>query len=60
MLRAVFQTKNEMIFPVSGQGSVEMKFCLVNLIEPATKSLLELTASLLLASMMWRNAAGQR
>src|SRR4026209_251305 len=34
MLRAVFQTKNEMTFPVSGTGSAGMEFCLVNLIEP--------------------------
>jgi len=34
MLRQVFQTKNEMTFPVSGTGSAGMEFCLVNLIEP--------------------------
>src|SRR6266850_1424068 len=34
MLRTVFQTKNEMTFPVSGTGSAGMEFCLVNLIEP--------------------------
>jgi alanine-glyoxylate transaminase/serine-glyoxylate transaminase/serine-pyruvate transaminase len=34
MLRLVFQTKNEMTFPVSGTGSAGMEFCLVNLIEP--------------------------
>src|SRR5881392_857427 len=34
MLRAVFLTKNEMTFPVSGTGSAGMEFCLVNLIEP--------------------------
>ena len=34
MLRIVFQTKNEMTFPVSGTGSAGMEFCLVNLIEP--------------------------
>jgi len=34
MLRAVFQTQNEMTFPVSGTGSAGMEFCLVNLIEP--------------------------
>lgn len=31
MLRAVFQTKSEMTFPVSGTGSAGMEFCLVNL-----------------------------
>src|ERR1041384_4095359 len=34
MLRAVFQTKNEMTFPVSGTGSAGMEFCFVNLVEP--------------------------
>src|ERR1044071_7115702 len=34
MLRAVFQTNNEMTFPVSGTGSAGMEFCCVNLIEP--------------------------
>jgi len=34
MLRAVFLTKNDMTFPVSGTGSAGMEFCLVNLIEP--------------------------
>src|SRR5262249_35001130 len=33
MLRVVFQTKNEMTFPVSGTGSAGMEFCLANLIE---------------------------
>ena len=34
MLRAVFLTKNEMTFPVSGTGSAGMEFCVANLIEP--------------------------
>ncbi|MCX7915025.1 MAG: alanine--glyoxylate aminotransferase family protein [Verrucomicrobiae bacterium] len=34
MLRAVFQTRNPMTFPVSGTGSAGMEFCFVNLIEP--------------------------
>src|SRR5438093_10352042 len=34
MLRQVFQTGNEMTFPVSGTGSAGMEFCFVNLIEP--------------------------
>src|SRR3982751_447237 len=34
MLRVVFQTKNEMTFPISGTGSAGMEFCFVNLIEP--------------------------
>lgn len=34
MLRRVFQTGNEMTFPVSGTGSAGMEFCFVNLIEP--------------------------
>jgi len=34
MLRAVFITKSDMTFPVSGTGSAGMEFCCVNLIEP--------------------------
>jgi alanine-glyoxylate transaminase/serine-glyoxylate transaminase/serine-pyruvate transaminase len=34
MLRSIFQTKNEMTFPVSGTGSAGMEFCFVNLVEP--------------------------
>ncbi|MEI6085856.1 MAG: alanine--glyoxylate aminotransferase family protein [Verrucomicrobiota bacterium] len=34
MLREVFQTKNDMTFPISGTGSAGMEFCFVNLIEP--------------------------
>ena len=34
MLRQVYQTENEMTFPVSGTGSAGMEFCFVNLIEP--------------------------
>jgi alanine-glyoxylate transaminase/serine-glyoxylate transaminase/serine-pyruvate transaminase len=34
MLRHVFQTQNDMTFPVSGTGSAGMEFCCVNLIEP--------------------------
>src|SRR6185369_7415107 len=34
MLRQVFQTKNDMTFPISGTGSAGMEFCFVNLIEP--------------------------
>lgn len=34
MLRAIFVTKNEMTFPISGTGSAGMEFCFVNLIEP--------------------------
>jgi alanine-glyoxylate transaminase/serine-glyoxylate transaminase/serine-pyruvate transaminase len=34
MLRQVFQTANEMTFPISGTGSAGMEFCFVNLIEP--------------------------
>ena len=34
MLRLVFQTSNDMTFPVSGTGSAGMEFCFVNLIEP--------------------------
>ncbi len=34
MLRAVFLTRNEMTFPISGTGSAGMEFCFVNLLEP--------------------------
>lgn len=34
MLRQVFQTSNDMTFPVSGTGSAGMEFCCANLIEP--------------------------
>jgi len=34
MLRAVFLTRNEMTFPLSGTGSAGMEFCFVNLVEP--------------------------
>ena len=34
MLRAVFQTQNDLTFPISGTGSAGMEFCCANLIEP--------------------------
>jgi alanine-glyoxylate transaminase/serine-glyoxylate transaminase/serine-pyruvate transaminase len=34
MLRDVFQTRNDMTFPVSGTGSAGMEFCFANLVEP--------------------------
>lgn len=34
MLRQVFQTQNDMTFPISGTGSAGMEFCCANLIEP--------------------------
>ncbi len=40
MLRAVFQTRNEMTFPVSGTGSAGMEFCFANLIEPGDEVLI--------------------
>ena len=40
MLRAVFLTKNEMTFPVSGTGSAGMEFCFVNLVEPGDEVIL--------------------
>jgi alanine-glyoxylate transaminase/serine-glyoxylate transaminase/serine-pyruvate transaminase len=40
MLRAVFLTKNEMTFPVSGTGSAGMEFCFVNLVEPGDEVLI--------------------
>lgn len=37
MLRRVFQTKNQLTFPVSGTGSAGMETCVVNLIEPGDR-----------------------
>jgi alanine-glyoxylate transaminase/serine-glyoxylate transaminase/serine-pyruvate transaminase len=34
LLRAVFQTRNELTLPISGTGSAGMETCLVNLLEP--------------------------
>lgn len=39
MLRAVFQTKNEMTFPISAPGSAGMEACFVNLLEPGDNAL---------------------
>ena len=39
MLRAVFQTKNELTLAVSGTGMAGMETCVVNLIEPGDKML---------------------
>ncbi|MCJ7750987.1 MAG: alanine--glyoxylate aminotransferase family protein, partial [Armatimonadetes bacterium] len=39
MLKAVFQTKNELTLAVSGTGSAGMETCVVNLIEPGDKML---------------------
>src|SRR5687768_8791490 len=38
-LREVFQTQNEITFPISGTGSAGMEFCLVNWIEPGDRVL---------------------
>ncbi len=40
MLRRVFQTENEMTFPVSGTGSAGMEFCFVNLLEPGDEAVI--------------------
>jgi alanine-glyoxylate transaminase/serine-glyoxylate transaminase/serine-pyruvate transaminase len=37
LLRWVFQTRNQLTFPVSGTGSAGMETCVVNLIEPGDK-----------------------
>jgi len=39
MLKAVFQTKNELTLAVSGTGMAGMEACVVNLIEPGDKML---------------------
>ena len=37
LLRYVYQTKNELTFPVSGPGSVGMEYCFVNMVAPGDK-----------------------
>lgn len=39
MLRQLFQTKNELTFPVSATGSAGMETCFVNLLEPGDEAL---------------------
>ncbi len=39
MLRTVFDTKNDVTFPVSGTGSAGMDFLMVNFVEPGTRVL---------------------
>ena len=39
MLRRLFQTRNELTFPVSATGSAGMKTCFVNLLEPGDEAL---------------------
>jgi len=39
MLRAVFQTKNDMTFAVSGTGSAGQEACILNLVEPGERVL---------------------
>jgi alanine-glyoxylate transaminase/serine-glyoxylate transaminase/serine-pyruvate transaminase len=38
MLREVFQTQNQLTFPVSATGTAGMETCLVNLLEPGDKA----------------------
>ncbi len=45
MLRAVFLTKNELTFPVSGTGSAGMEFCLANLVEPGDEVVVGINGS---------------
>ena len=40
MLRAVFQTKNQLTFPISATGTAGMETCLVNLLEPGDKAVI--------------------
>ena len=40
MLRAVFQTRNELTLPISATGSGGMEACLVNLLEPGDRALI--------------------
>ena len=47
MLRHVFQTENDMTFPVSGTGSAGMEACFVNLLEPGDGVLIGVMAVLI-------------
>jgi len=40
MLRQVYQTKNQLTFPISATGTAGMETCLVNLIEPGDKAVI--------------------
>jgi alanine-glyoxylate transaminase / serine-glyoxylate transaminase / serine-pyruvate transaminase len=40
MLREVYQTKNQLTFPISATGTAGMETCLVNLLEPGDKALI--------------------
>jgi len=40
LLRYVFQTENELTFPISGTGSAGMEACLVNLLEPGDRTVI--------------------
>jgi alanine-glyoxylate transaminase/serine-glyoxylate transaminase/serine-pyruvate transaminase len=40
MLREVYQTKNQLTFPVSATGTAGMETCLVNLLEPGDKAVI--------------------
>ena len=39
MLRQVYQTANQLTFPISGTGTAGMETCLVNLLEPGDRAL---------------------
>jgi alanine-glyoxylate transaminase/serine-glyoxylate transaminase/serine-pyruvate transaminase len=40
MLREVYQTKNQLTFPISATGTAGMETCLVNLIEPGDRAVI--------------------
>jgi alanine-glyoxylate transaminase / serine-glyoxylate transaminase / serine-pyruvate transaminase len=40
MLREVYQTKNQLTFPISATGTAGMETCLVNLLEPGDKAVI--------------------
>ena len=40
MLREVYQTTNQLTFPISATGTAGMETCLVNLIEPGDKAVI--------------------
>ena len=43
MLRYIFQTNNDMTFPVSGPGSLGMEACVNNMIEPGDEAIIAIT-----------------
>ena len=60
MLRAIFLTKNELTFPVSGTGSAGMEFCFDNLVEPGDEVVIGINGSFGLRMADMAERAGAR